>query len=42
LPLLIAFSLKQRTQFVWGGFMLFPLSGMLDDKYGIMQVHIQA
>lgn len=38
LPLLIAFSLKTRTQFVWGGFMLFPLQAMLEDRHGIMQV----
>ena len=38
LPLLIAFSLKHKTQFVWGGYMLFPLQAMLEDRHGIMQV----
>ena len=38
LPLLIAFSLRQQTDFVWGGFMLLPLHEMLADKYGIMKV----
>ena len=41
LPLLIAFSMRQRTQFVWGGFMLFPLAAMLDDRHGIMKVGSQ-
>lgn len=38
LPLLIAFSLQQKTRFVWGGFMLFRLQDLLTDKYGIMKV----
>ncbi|KAK9803983.1 hypothetical protein WJX72_010372 [[Myrmecia] bisecta] len=37
LPLLIAFSIRQHTQFVWGGCMLFPLQDMRSDRYGIMQ-----
>ncbi len=38
LPLLIAFSIQQETQFVWGGFMLLPLQEMLADQHGIMEV----
>ena len=37
LPLLIAFSVRQSTSFVWGGCMLFPLKSMAHDSYGIMQ-----
>lgn len=38
LPLMIGFSISQRTSFVWGGCMLFPRQAMVDDVYGIMQV----
>lgn len=38
LPLLIAFSLQQKTHFVWGGFMLFKLKDLLLDQHSIMQV----
>ena len=37
LPLLIAFSVRQSTSFVWGGCMLFPLKSLTCDSYGIMQ-----
>jgi len=36
LPLLIAFSLKERTHFVWGGCMLFRGEDLRGDKLGIM------
>ena len=38
LPLMIAFSVKQRINFVWGGCMLFSRTDMTGDTYGIMQV----
>ena len=38
LPLMIAFSVKQHIDFVWGGCMLFSRTDMTEDTYGIMQV----
>lgn len=38
LPLLIAFSIQQRTRFVWGGFMMFPMRDLLTDRFDIMKV----
>ena len=40
LPLLIAFSISRRTEFVWGGFMLFRLPAMLADTGGILQASV--
>ena len=37
-PLLIAFSLRQRIQHVWGGCMLLPLRALRPDRLGILQV----
>lgn len=37
LPLLIAFSLFQRTRFVWGGCMMLRLGNLRGDKFGILQ-----
>jgi hypothetical protein len=37
-PLLIAFSIRQRTSFVWGGCMLMPLHSLKTDEYGFMRV----
>lgn len=36
LPLVIAFSVRQRTSFVWGGCMLLPLADLRSDAHGIM------
>lgn len=36
LPLVIAFSVRQRTSFVWGGCMLLPLADLHSDARGIM------
>ncbi|EIE26447.1 hypothetical protein COCSUDRAFT_58985 [Coccomyxa subellipsoidea C-169] len=36
LPLVIAFSVRQRTSFVWGGCMLLPLADLRSDANGIM------
>ena len=36
-PLLIAFSLRTRIQFVWGGCMLLPLPLLRSDRLGILQ-----
>ena len=38
LPLIIAFSLRPRTQFVWGGCMLLPLQLLRPDRLGILKV----
>ena len=38
LPLVIAFSLRPRIQFVWGGCMLLPLQLLRPDRLGILQV----
>lgn len=37
LPLLAAFSTRQRIQFVWGGCMVMPLGPLRDDRYGIVK-----
>ena len=34
----IAFSVRQRTSFVWGGCMLLPLADLRSDRHGIMAV----
>ncbi len=39
LPLIIAFSVRQRTAFVWGGCMLLRLEELRTDKHGVLQVH---
>lgn len=45
LPLLIAFSVRQRTAFVWGGVVMLRMEelprdegGTRHDKYGILEV----
>ena len=38
LPLIVPFSVKERTQFVWGGCMLFRTSEMRHDSRGILRV----
>ena len=38
LPLVVAFSLKPRIQFVWGGCMLLPLQLLRPDRLGILKV----
>ena len=38
LPLIVPFSIKQRTQFVWGGCMLFRAEEMRGDARGILRV----
>ena len=38
LPLVIAFSLRPRIQFVWGGCMLLPLQLLRPDHFGILKV----
>ena len=40
LPLLVAFSTRQRIQFVWGGCMVLPLGPLRDDRYGIVKVSV--
>ena len=40
LPLLVAFSTRQRIQFVWGGCMVLPLEPLRDDRYGIVKVSV--
>jgi hypothetical protein len=42
LPLLIAFSIRQRTSFIWGGCMLMPLADLRTDRYGFMKVCLEA
>lgn len=42
LPLLAAFSTRQRIQFVWGGCMVMPLGSLRDDRYGIVKVSVSA
>ncbi|KAK9804057.1 hypothetical protein WJX73_000030 [Symbiochloris irregularis] len=37
LPLLIAFSIRQATSFVWGGCMLLPLAALKSDAHVILQ-----
>ena len=38
LPLLIAFSVRQQTDFLYGGCMLFPLEPMRSGQYPFIQV----
>lgn len=38
LPLVIAFSLRQRTSFVWGGCMLFRTADLRADSQGLLKV----
>jgi hypothetical protein len=37
MPLVIAFSVRQRISFVWGGCMLFRAQHMRDDSHGIIK-----
>ena len=34
----IAFAVRQRTSFVWGGCMLLPLADLRSDRHGFMAV----
>ena len=36
LPLSVAFAIRQRTVFVWGGCMLLPLHDLRNDRHGIL------
>ena len=38
LPLVVAFSLRPRIQFVWGGCMLLPMQLLRPDRLGILEV----
>ena len=41
LPLVMAFSVRERISFVWGGCMLLPLRALLEDTHGIMRAWSQ-
>ena len=41
LPLVIAFSVRQRVSFVWGGCMLLPRADLAGGKAGIMRAWSQ-
>ena len=41
LPLVMAFSVRERISFVWGGCMLLPLRALLENTHGIMRAWSQ-